>query len=110
VSERRQQILVNRPVPAALPRPVTTLLRSPIGAVWACLVSFTLASWALGVETAFGSHGAASTAILILAFFKVRLVALYFMELRGAPRVLRVSIEAYCVLVCAVVLSFYYAG
>jgi hypothetical protein len=41
--------------------------------------------------------------ILLIAFIKVRLVGLYFMELRGAPTVLRGLFEAYCAIVCTVV-------
>ena len=55
------------------------------------------------------SHRAASTLILAVAFTKVRLVGLYFMELREAPTVLRLIFEAYCVVVFAAMLGLYLA-
>ena len=60
-----------------------------LSAVWAVLVAATLASWLLG-----GGHGAAVVAI---AVWKVRLVGLYFMELRTAPVPLRVVFEGWVV-------------
>jgi Prokaryotic Cytochrome C oxidase subunit IV len=44
---------------------------------------------------------------LLIAFIKVRLVGLYFMELRGAPTVLRGLFEAYCAIACTVVIGVF---
>lgn len=44
-----------------------------------------------------GHHTPASLAIFAVAIFKIRLVGLYFMELKMAPRVLRGIFEGYCV-------------
>ena len=66
------------------------LLRTGTSAVWLLLTVATLLSWSLGTH-----HGLA-IAILVIAFVKIRFVGLYFMELRGAPPVLRAVFELYC--------------
>jgi hypothetical protein len=68
-----------------------------LSAVWAVLVAATLVSWSLG-----GGHGAAVVAI---AFWKVRLVGLYFMELRTAPVPLRVVFEGWVVVTGGVLIA-----
>ncbi len=67
----------------------------------------TVVSWTLGTHDEFHNHTLASVTILLIAFIKVRLVGLYFMELRDAPTVLRGLFEAYCAVVCAVVVSVF---
>jgi caa(3)-type oxidase subunit IV len=81
------------------------LLRTPATAVWAILVAATVVSWTLGTQHGFNDYTLASVVILLIAFIKVRLVGLYFMELRDAPTVLRGLFEAYCVVVCCVVVG-----
>jgi heme/copper-type cytochrome/quinol oxidase subunit 4 len=82
---------------------LTTLLRTPATGIWIVLILATITSWVLGTDHGINNHALASVAILLIAFIKVRLVGLYFMELREAPLVLRGLFEAYCVTVCAVV-------
>jgi Prokaryotic Cytochrome C oxidase subunit IV len=84
---------------------MTALLRTPAAVVWAVLVLATLATWTLGTQHGIGSHTLASVLILLIAFIKLRLVGLYFMELREAPTVLRGLFEAYCVVVCTAVVG-----
>ena len=62
------------------------------------LCALTIVSWALGTNHGFGAghHLPASLVILAVAVFKVRLVGLYFMELKMAPTVLRGLFEGYC--------------
>jgi hypothetical protein len=78
--------------------------------VWLVLVAATLASWSLG--SGHGSSGAqaASLAVLVVAFLKVRLVGLYFMELRAAPVPLRMAFEAWVVVVGGVLAGLYLTG
>ncbi|CCW10226.1 hypothetical protein EBESD8_7540 [Rhodococcus aetherivorans] len=45
--------------------------------------------------------------IMVVAFVKVRLIGLYFMELRVAPTLLRSAFEIYCSVACAVLIGFY---
>jgi hypothetical protein len=48
--------------------------------------------------------------IAVVAFVKVHLVGMYFMELRHAPRVLKFSFSAWTVLTCAIVVGLYLAA
>lgn len=86
----------------------TDLLRTRATAVWSVLIAATLVSWWLGTDHGFGDdHRAAGVAILLVAFFKARLVGLYFMELRQAPIALRAVLEGYCVVVCAALIVMF---
>ena len=75
-----------------------SVVRTNATLVWLLLCALTVVSWALGTDHGFGEghHVAASLAIFAVAIFKVRLVGLYFMELKTAPRVLRGIFEGYC--------------
>ncbi len=86
---------------------VLSLLRNRTTVMWAVLISATLLSWWLGTGHGFSSAELASVAVLIVAFIKIRIVGLYFMELREAPTVLRGLFEGYCLLVCAVVIGMF---
>ena len=48
--------------------------------------------------------------LLILAFFKVRLVILYFMEIRIAPGPIRLVFGAWVIGVCASLIAIYWMG
>ena len=75
--------------------------------IFVVLVAATLSSWVLGVE---GSTSALiGCTILAIAFVKVRLVGLYFMELRQAPPALRGVFEAYVALTAGTLLVLYLA-
>ena len=86
------------------------LLRSRISAVWSLLIGATLLSWWLGTDHGVGDHTLATLVVIAVAFFKVRCVGLYFMELRHAPVALRLVFEAYVVVVCGVVVGLYLSG
>jgi caa(3)-type oxidase subunit IV len=86
---------------------LTTLLRTPATGIWIVLILATVTSWVLGTEHGINNHTLASAAILLIAFIKVRLVGLYFMELREAPTVLRGLFDAYCVIVCTLVIGVF---
>jgi hypothetical protein len=68
-----------------------------IGLVWAVLVLATLVSWVTGMEFGSRSGSAATILLLAVAFFKLRLIGLHFMEIRTAARGLRLWFEAYVV-------------
>lgn len=79
--------------------------------VWALLILATVLSWELGHGLGFGSHHERATvAVVLIAYLKVRLVFLDFMELRTAPLALRLSVEAWAALVCGAVIAFYWSG
>jgi len=86
-----------------------SVVRTRATGVWLILVLATSLSWLLGTDGGLSDHGhrLASVAILAVALFKVRLVGLYFMDLRNAPAVLRGLFEGYCVAVCAATISLF---
>lgn len=50
----------------------------------------------------------ASSAALLIAFVKVRLIGLEFMELRAAPFLLRLIFELWTVVACTGMLALYW--
>lgn len=84
-----------------------SLLRARFTVVWVLLVAATLLSFWLGTDHGLSSAQSRTILILVVAFVKVRLVGLYFMELRTAPGALRALFEAYCAAACVTLLSFY---
>lgn len=70
----------------------------PIAIVWTVLVIATVVSWSVGAEKGVTPNSLASAVVLVLAYIKVWLVGLYFMELRGAPVALRAIFELWVVL------------
>jgi cytochrome c oxidase subunit IV len=78
------------------------LFRQRITVVWLGLVVATLISWQLGVEDVFDDTVAltlATVAVLGVAFVKIRFVGLDVMEIRHAPRVLRLVFYVWMVAV-----------
>ncbi|WP_067678793.1 cytochrome C oxidase subunit IV family protein [Nocardia miyunensis] len=82
-------------------------LRIPGIRIWLLLVAATALSWTLGVEA---GGTVTSLAVIVVAFAKVRLIGLYFMELRNAPACLQAAFEAYVMLTCALIVSVYLAA
>ena len=78
-----------------------SLLRNRISVVWFLLIAATLLSLSVGTGHGLDSHRGASVAVLLVAFVKVFLVGMYFMELRAAQNVLRGLFAGYCLLVYA---------
>ena len=74
------------------------VVRTNASLIWVLLCALTIVSWALGTNHGAGAghHLPASLVIFAVAVFKVRLVGLYFMELKMAPTVLRGLFEGYC--------------
>lgn len=75
--------------------------------VWAALVVFTVASFALGGEHLIENKTLAAAVVLGIGAIKVRLVGLHFMELRGAPLALRAAFEAYFAGLFVVLMGIY---
>jgi hypothetical protein len=88
---------------------MAALLRSPITGIWGLLIAMTLFSWYFGTDHGIDSAEAASVLVLLVAFFKVRFVGLFFMELRHAPIPLRILFEGWCTVVCTTVIVMYLA-
>jgi hypothetical protein len=80
--------------------------------VWLVLVGVTLATWLLSSAGAHASRGAerwAAVGVLSLAVIKVVLVIENFMEVRAAPRWLRVTTAAWAATLWAGLLALYLA-
>lgn len=76
--------------------------------VWAGLMSATLVSWYLGTHEGHGhAVSAATIAVLVVTFVKVRFVGRHFMEVRDAPLVLRLILDAYVIVVAAGLIGIY---
>jgi hypothetical protein len=90
-------------------RTTVTGVRYIIGA-WLALVALTLLSWWFGAHHAVGAPGVKGidTAILLVAFTKMFVVAHAFMEHRHAARWLRLSFAGWYVLVCGALLALYW--
>lgn len=92
---------------------MTSLFRNTLVYVWIFLVSATLFSW--WAATSSGSHGsqisvAITASVLLMSFVKVRLVLMHFMEVRFAPPWLRLSCDAWLILLIGMVFGFYWLG
>ncbi len=91
----------------------TSLLGRIVTRIWLLLAALTALSWWLGLDTPSTAAVAPrwlAAGLLILAFFKVRLVILYFMEIRSAPRPIRLVFEAWVIGVCASLIAIYWMG
>lgn len=78
-------------------------------AAWAILMGATVVTAVLGLEQA-GASTIVGTALLAIAFLKLRLVGIHFMELATAPAGLRLAFEGYVVLVFGVLIALYLVG
>ena len=85
------------------------LLKLRITAIWLLLVVITCVSWdAMQGKGWAADPRIATSAVIIVAFVKVRFILLDFMELRDAPWPLRLFAEAWVLIVCAAVLGTYW--
>ena len=75
--------------------------------VWLGLVVATLVAALIGEHSGPGGASVATAAVIVIALVKARFVGLEFMELRGAPVIMRIAYEAWTVLVCTVLLGLY---
>lgn len=83
------------------------LLRDRITWVWLLLVGATLLSWELGHGFALTNLDHVRVGILAVAFIKVRYVILDFMEIRHAPRAMRLAAEIWTLVVCLALIALY---
>ena len=69
--------------------------------VWAALIVATAASYVFGADHLLAelSPEIAPSVAIVLALVKVVLIGLYFMEIGGAPRALRVAFGAWVVVI-----------
>jgi heme/copper-type cytochrome/quinol oxidase subunit 4 len=85
------------------------MLRERVTKVWATLIAATCVStWVLSEDGV--SPDAAVVGIFVIAALKVRYVLLDFMELRGAPRPVRLFFEFWAAAAAVVILAFWFAA
>ena len=80
--------------------------KNPAHRAWLVLMIATAITWYLGEVRAAGTG--AIVGILLIAFVKGRLVILDFMELRQAPRMWRLLLEGWMLLVGSLILLAYW--
>ena len=83
-----------------------SFLHNPINRAWLVLMIATAITWYLGEVGAAGTG--AIVGMLLIAFIKGRLVILDFMELRQAPRMWRLLLEGWMLLVGSLILLAYW--
>lgn len=89
---------------------MTDFLRDRLFIAWLLLIAVTLLSAMIGGAHGFAAtgHGAVATfAVLGIAFAKVWLVMMQFMEVRGAPRALKIICALWLLAVLAILLAVY---
>ncbi|MCW2784740.1 MAG: hypothetical protein JWP74_1257 [Marmoricola sp.] len=86
----------------------TEFLRARPTWIWLVLVALTAISVSAGDNHGTGSR--IGVVVIVLAVVKVRFIGLDFMELRHAPRVLRMAFELYCVALLGVLGATYLWG
>ena len=78
---------------------------------WVVLVVMTALSWYLSIDLVVGvdnAHRITTTGLFLLAFFKVRLVIIHFMEIGTAPTFLRAMFEVWVVFACCLLIGMYW--
>jgi hypothetical protein len=91
---------------------MTSLIRSPLTAVWALLTTVTIASSLIAVDGG-ASHQintTVTTVVLLIAAFKAHLVIRHFMEVRHAPVWLKATTSGWVLGLFALLLGFYFAA
>lgn len=78
-------------------------------AVWMALVAATVLTAVVGIEQ-HGDSTSVGLLLLAIAFVKIRLVALHFMEIREAPVALRVLVEGYVAVTFVALVAIYLLG
>ena len=73
--------------------------------VWVLLLALTFGSFLVGVEQGAGFASVGAVIIVGIAMFKVRLIGLHFMDVRGGPLALRALFEGYVLAVFVVLVA-----
>ena len=74
---------------------------------WLTLLSITLVSWRVGHGWLLVRRVDAGTAVVALAFLKIRIVVLEFMEIRSAPLWMRAVCETWIIALAAAIIGLY---
>jgi len=85
------------------------MLRSPLS-IWVVLVAATLLSYGVQLETIRADPRLPGSIILIIAFFKVRLIGLRYMEIDEAVLPLRAAFEVWVFAMALVLLTLFWVA
>ncbi|MCV7278935.1 cytochrome C oxidase subunit IV family protein [Mycolicibacterium flavescens] len=91
---------------------MTAYLRHPLTLVWAVLTAVTIASWLTARDggEAHQVSAAITVVVLVIAAVKTQLVIWHFMEVRHAPRWLKLTTNGWLVVLFGLLLGFYFAA
>jgi hypothetical protein len=91
---------------------IATLIKLPVTWVWLSLIALSGLTWLISANAlpSLVSTRGLSVAILSIAFVKVRIVIMHFMEVVNAPAPLRIAMEVWVLVVLAIALILYWLG
>ncbi|AEV74420.1 hypothetical protein MycrhN_3911 [Mycolicibacterium rhodesiae NBB3] len=91
---------------------MTSYIRNPLTLVWALLTIVTVVSWLTARDggSAHVVNVTVTLVVLLIAAVKTHLVIWHFMEVRFAPRWLKLTTGGWLVGLVALLLGFYFAG
>jgi hypothetical protein len=81
-------------------------MRLPATRVWLILIAAAVSSWVVSEHST--AVKVATSAAVLIAALKVRLIVMHFMELRWRPRPWRILFELWIVGVVAIILGGYW--
>jgi hypothetical protein len=81
-------------------------MRLPATRVWLVLIAAAVSSWTISEHST--AVKVATSAVVLIAALKVRLIVMHFMELRWRPRPWRILFELWIVGVMAIILGGYW--
>ena len=91
---------------------MTSYIRNPLTIVWAVLTTVTVVSWLTARDggAAHVVNATVTVVVLLIAAVKSFLVIWHFMEVRHAPRWLKVTTGSWATALFALLLGFYFAA
>ncbi|RLP53345.1 MAG: hypothetical protein D6160_16215 [Ketobacter sp.] len=84
-------------------------IKNPLTLVWALLTLSTVLSWYISQssDVAFQMNTWITISVLVIAIIKAQMVIRYFMEVRIAPRWLKLTMISWSVILLLLLLVFY---
>lgn len=84
-------------------------IKNPLTLVWALLTLSTVLSWYISQssDVAFQMNTWITISVLVIAIIKAQMVIRYFMEVRIAPRWLKLTMISWSVILLVLLLVFY---
>ncbi|MCY4428581.1 MAG: cytochrome C oxidase subunit IV family protein [Halieaceae bacterium] len=88
---------------------ILDLIKTRETVVWLTLMALTIASWIVAVNDKLMLDNAdyKGIGLIVVALFKVRLIILYFMEVRDSSAQLRYSCEGWALVSCLLLIGLY---